>query len=119
MFCVELKSDSNSGCHNELAARLVRLHFYGFLEAIIPYFPSSCEERLRRICGTESRELRQQVMMSVAARLGSWLRSFGMTMLDFERTTSKIMPFNRNHKCPVQIIAQLEGSQTHSREALL
>ena len=61
MFCVELKSSSESGCHNELGAKLVRLHFYGFLEAMIPYFPPGCEERLRGICGRETEELREQV----------------------------------------------------------
>lgn len=60
MFCVELTSGPGSDCHNELGAKLVRLHFYGLLEVMIPYFPSGREEMLRGICGRKIEELRVQ-----------------------------------------------------------
>lgn len=76
MFCVELKSGSDCVCHNKLGARLVRLHFYRFLEAMIPYFPPSCKERLRGICETESRELRQQVMNECGSEVYELVEKF-------------------------------------------
>ena len=59
---MELTSDSDTFCRDELGARIVRLHFYGFLEAMIPYFPPGYEQRLREICEQEMKELREQIM---------------------------------------------------------
>ena len=48
--------------YNELGAKVVRLHFYGFLEAMIPYFPPSCRDRLKTVCGNEIPALKEEVV---------------------------------------------------------
>ena len=51
MFCMELRSSADGNVYHELGAKVVRLHFYDFLEAMIPYFPPSCRARLEAVCG--------------------------------------------------------------------
>jgi hypothetical protein len=63
MFCMELRTNSSCEVYGELGAKLVRLHFYGFLEAMIPYFPPSFTGRLMTICGNEIPYLREKVIL--------------------------------------------------------
>jgi len=63
MFCLELKTSSSRDVYGELGAKVVRLHFYGFLEAMIAYFPPSCRGRLETICRGEIPMLTEDIMM--------------------------------------------------------
>lgn len=63
MFCMELRTSARRDVYGEFGAKVVRLHFYGFLEAMIPYFPPSCRERLMTVCGGEIPRLREEIVM--------------------------------------------------------
>lgn len=55
MFCMELRTSASTDAYRELGAKVIRLHFHGFLEAMMPYFPPGCRGRVsrgRRIFGT-------------------------------------------------------------------
>jgi hypothetical protein len=63
MFCMELSASGSGDVYGELGAKVVRLHFYGFLEAMIPYFPPGCRGRLEDVCAVEIRELSDEVCL--------------------------------------------------------
>jgi hypothetical protein len=63
MFCMELRTSTSTNVYRELGAKFIRLHFYGFLEAMIPYFPPGCRGALDTICGNEIPELREEVIL--------------------------------------------------------
>ena len=63
MFCIEPISTGGGNVYNELDTKVVRLHFYGSLEAMIPYFPPNCKGRLEAVCGNEIPELREEVLL--------------------------------------------------------
>jgi hypothetical protein len=62
IFCIELRS-SHGDIYNEIVSKVVRLHFYGFLEAMKPYFPSSFVERLEIVCEKEIQGLKEEVVL--------------------------------------------------------
>ena len=76
MFCIEVKTTAGMDVYGDLGAKVVRLHFYGSLEAMISYVLPSCRKRLKTICGNEIPLLKEELISDGSNEMRRLMKQF-------------------------------------------